>query len=174
MPDQSQSQRCARARFEKRDDDHGEQQCRQHLKHLSETHEQGVDPAAVIAGERTDRHPDHDDEKHGDERNGETGGSTIDNAGKHVTAEIVGAERRSPVLAGALEGPSDDSGRVLVVEERAEQGHQHDAGQQHQAEDSGAVAQEHPEGLTARRTEFGLGRGHQELPPTRIRGSIIR
>ncbi len=123
------------------DEQHGER--RQHEDEIGEAHQQLIDPAAVVPGERPDDHADH----HRDERDPEPDLQRllerVQHAGELVAAELVGTTEVLPRgrLSRTLEG-----GGVQLRVELVRRDHVRE--QRHPAQDDEDEQRDHRELVT--------------------------
>jgi hypothetical protein len=104
-------------RTQNRDDEDGEEEGRNGLEDLGQSHENFVDDAAVIAGGTAHQHADERREQCGDDPDDERRAGTVDDAGQlvatqHVSAEQILIRRRQERLPGQFE-------RACLMHERS-------------------------------------------------------
>ena len=129
------------------DEGQRQQEARHGLEGVGDAHQHLVDDAAGKAGERADDRADDDRRRGGGKPDGERGAGAVNDAGQHVAAEPVGAERQRPVLErrAAAAGPAIDSGS-RGKEQRRQQRH---GGQRQQDERAGRQ----PSGVRKKRAD---------------------
>jgi len=174
--------RCDEPRPDHRDNEDDEEQTGKGDLHIDRAHDEQVDAAALVAGKQPKQHAEgtgEGDHGHADQQRG---ARAIDDAGKNVTAELIGAERMRPVTAiqpGRRLQPGQDRlhRRIIRREQRREDRHDQQQDDDDKTDEAGLVAPQlfgkHPPlaargGAGLRRQDVGRRHGQARL----MRGSI--
>ena len=94
---------------QRRGERHPERQLGNGAEHLGDALHDGIEEAAVIAGDAADDDADRVAERHADQADGERNPRAVDEPREHVAPEPVGAEQEHRPVRRA--GRSDGNGR---------------------------------------------------------------
>ena len=128
--DRDRDDRVLDAGAERRDEGERQDQARKREEDVGDAHQDGVDPAAEIAGDGADQKPDRADQDHHEADDVERDARAVDDARVDVAAELVGAEpvrrRRRLQAVGEILG-GRRMGRDPWRQRRDQHQRQHDA-----------------------------------------------
>ena len=92
VDDRDRDRRARRMRAEHGDDADRQQHHREGEEHVHEAHDDAVEPAAVVGGEKTERAAGDERDADRERAGGKRRAVAVEDAREHVAAELVGAE----------------------------------------------------------------------------------